>query len=754
MADYFSQRFDNLVLEPFEWDREGQRRPELDDFSPSCKDVLGMLYRADAAVPGGRGGKGPLLFRAVICALADRTPEAYESFAEMGRSWQDKCDEAEGATKDLKQVNELFTLMDSPALDQEQKAKLQKCFDPHCSARLCLDSCQRHYGPRARSQHVAVAAMVLMAQQSMAYAEESLSAEVAERRGRNATFLSSVKELEEGPRRQRDAPINGSARVMCAFTRYLESYRSKTGTKEAKRKAAAAQEPQHLGGGSPKRRRRERGGRGRSHLGERHAERARYRSRSRSHGHRRREKGCEKDRKPVVNRTKEEESLLSKMDLAEWGIETLCQSGHGGTTQVKEALQILSKLQGIYGARLDTLVDRHSGSSLRADVVALRTELKTLTSRMERLFDPRSRLQDVRARWEEVVAVAPDLAPPLPVANSKGVHLDVIDVTRHVLAGAARVLRATTKKAEEIEAAESRPQATPAEVRAYELFVGTTGLLAEMKKTGAMVWKTGGDPPGLRKPAEIAKRMAEGLDVRNDILLLLAAAARAQIGTQAAREQARETLDDEIRDAALAASASLGEDAAQEAADAACATYDDRVLVPAPIDLWREVLDLMSRVVPAPPPKARARSRSAESDSSYSTYSEEESSKDEKEEQPTKKAGGEQRQQPTAAKSKPQKKAAPASKQPEEEAPKQSVEGAPKDEKAPTQSEEAPKKPEEEAPKQSEEEAPKKPEKEAPKKPEKDQPVEVPTETEKQPAELPKEEEMDTDGSSSDSSEE
>jgi hypothetical protein len=311
MADYFSQRFDNLVLEPFEWDREGQRRPELDDFSPSCKDVLGMLYRADAAVPGGRGGKGPLLFRAVICALADRTPEAYESFAEMGRSWQDKCDEAEGATKDLKQVNELFTLMDSPALDQEQKAKLQKCFDPHCSARLCLDSCQRHYGPRARSQHVAVAAMVLMAQQSMAYAEESLSAEVAERRGRNATFLSSVKELEEGPRRERDAPINGSARVMCAFTRYLESYRSKTGTKEAKRKAAAAQEPQHLGGGSPKRRRRERGGRGRSHLGERHAERARYRSRSRSHGHRRREKGCEKDRKPVVNRTKEEESSAS-----------------------------------------------------------------------------------------------------------------------------------------------------------------------------------------------------------------------------------------------------------------------------------------------------------------------------------------------------------------------------------------------------------------------------------------------------------
>jgi hypothetical protein len=820
MADYFSQRFDNLVLEPFEWDRDGQRRPELDDFSPSCKDVLGMLYRADAAVPGGRGGKGPLLFRAVISALADRTPETYESFAEMGRNWQDKCDEAECTTKDLKQVNELFTLMDSPALDQEQKAKLHKCFDPHCSARLCLDSCRRHYGPRARPQHVAVAAMVLMAQQSMAYAEESLSAEVAERRGRNATFLSSVKELEEGPCRERDAPINGSARVMCAFTRYLESYRSKTGTKEAKRRAAAALEPQHLGGGTPKRRRR-RGGRGRSHLEERierqpslrRSERARRRSRSRSHGHRHRERRCDKHR-DQKDHTKEEESLLSKLDLAEWGIETLCQSGHGGTAQVKEALEILSKLQGIYGARLDTLVDRHSGSSLRADVVALRTELKTLTSRMERLFDPRSRLQDVRACWEEVVAVAPDLATPLPVAYSKGVHLDVIDVTRHVLAGAARVLRATTKKAEEIEAAESRPQATPAEVRAYELFVGSTGLLMEMKKTGAMVWKTGGDPPVLCKPAEIAKKMAQGLDVRNDILLLLAAAARAQMGTQAAREQARKTLDDEIRDAALAASAYIGEDAAQDAANAACATYDNRVLVPAPINLWREVLDLMSRLVAAPQANARACSSSTDSDSSYYTSSE--SSKDQKEEQlekkPTKKAApaskqpeeeeasnstnseeessneenkeqlaptkkaGDQRQKPTAAKSNPAKKAAPASKQSEEGAPKQleeqqeealkQLEEQP-EEVVPKQSEEgAPKQQEEEALKQLEEqpEAPKQPE-EAPKQSEeeafkeKGQPVDVPTEAEKQPAELPtdsnqtKAEETNSDGYSSDSSE-
>ena len=83
MSDFFTQRFETLVLDPFEWDREGQRLPVLEDFSPSCKDVLGMLYRADAAVPGGRGGLFVRPLGAVSLAMRASTEATCDRCARM-----------------------------------------------------------------------------------------------------------------------------------------------------------------------------------------------------------------------------------------------------------------------------------------------------------------------------------------------------------------------------------------------------------------------------------------------------------------------------------------------------------------------------------------------------------------------------------------------------------------------------------------------------------------------------------------------
>lgn len=649
MTDFFSQHFTELVIDPYNWSREGQRAPVVEDFAPSTKDVLGMLCRADASGRKGCGEKGPLLFTAVILALNARTPERYEEFAALGRRWEEKCNEPEADYKDMKQVMEIFALIDVGVPISEDKRQVQKCFYPHKSARICFECCRRYYGSAAASQHVALAALVLMSQESMKFAEESLNAEVARRRNRNATFLLSLKELDPLKRHEQDVPrISKSANVMSMFCRYVNTYikKKKNFDTDVRRQETYHQKSREDCGRSPKRQRTKMQLRAREDCIKSEKRRSRSRSVIKRH-HYVRPKSSPERRVPVprekqndhlakVDRVdelqccaaatvsrKEQNDYFAKVDQIESLIKALiCKLARENNPEIKEAIDILAKLQEIYRTRLDTLTEHQNDESLRTNVLALRQELKVLTTRVSSLFDPQDRLKDIRAQWTNVVNIFPDLVTALPAEDDT--QCDVIDVMRHVLSGTSRILSTTTT----VKKTEEHPIATAAETQAYEFFIGEQGMLRDMKHIGAIQFPAGaGEAPTIRNPAEIARRMSQGEDVRNDVILLLAHAARKQLGSTASRKQARETLDEQIRKAALAARDTLGlsMEAVDEAIKVAQTTYKDRVLAPEDLSVMKEAVALLKQITA---PQVITAPLEADSDDSYYDSSSENSDED------------------------------------------------------------------------------------------------------------------------------
>lgn len=681
MADYFTEKFASLFLKSqFIWK---VRSPEVRDFCPSVRDILGMLHRADSPTPNGKGGKGPLLFRSVAASLAFCSADAFEAFVKLGH---EPLTVVDGQTNDERQVKELFSLLDSQSHSHEVKMKLQKCFEPHITALNCFDSCERHYGAEAGFLHVALATFVLTAHQSMIYAEESLSEEMARRRKHKATFLECVEELD--PLTSAAPYLSGGSRVLCKYSRKIESYRLRGGeprTEAGKRRAGGVSGREEL---PPLKRQRqpqqqatdqrppphqleiesehksehrsehrsehksEHKSENKSEHSERHhhhqSER-RFRASLPRHSERRDERQDERQqderrlrrslhrsitttKKPVHHHNTESyadllasrESMLAKIDLLTTDCTAVCESA-GDHLEVKEALAVLRGLQRASGPCLDALGTR-GGSALRNDVAQLRKELSRVNRKVQEIFDPRSKLGEIKSLWKEVVELTPAARP---LSGGNGRTLEVLDVLRHVLVDTVSVLRDTARRSKALEEDEAKYSANKQEVKAYDLFVGPCGLVRELRGIGIVRKADNSMSESGQQTWDQTRICYEaGKDVSGDVAMLIAAAAVAQIGTKTTRAAARAAMISSFEEAAKVAMQTLGEEAAEEAFQAAQVAMDERTTVSDDMSVWKDVISELKRFVkPSTVVSEPAEEAKDDDDDSY-TYSENESDDD------------------------------------------------------------------------------------------------------------------------------
>lgn len=312
---------------------------------------------------------------------------------------------------------------------------------------------------------------------------------------------------------------------------------------------------------------------------------------------RRREAADVGDEEPPKKTTrKEEKALLDRLDAAEWAVKALCEQ-RSGQDAVAEALDLLRRVQDVFVVKLDGIAARAPDASLKADVSSLRKEMHQLHDNIHKLFDPRGRLSTVKREWAEISALVPAHAPPLPSGSAD----DVWDVTRHILGALPRVLQwAKSVGAKQDDdwplptgGADDLGSGCSEEKRAFEFFAKEGGFLAELARTKALHFEPGSSSPVVKKPAEILARMREGQDVRDDLVVLVAVAARAQLGTSALRDKAKRELDEHVR-AAVEAGLQHGADTADSIVSAVRESYRNRTLVPADYErLWANIAELL-----------------------------------------------------------------------------------------------------------------------------------------------------------------
>lgn len=305
---------------------------------------------------------------------------------------------------------------------------------------------------------------------------------------------------------------------------------------------------------------------------------------------------------PKKTTRKEEKALLDRLDAAEWAVKALCEQ-RSGQDAVAEALDLLRRVQDVFVVKLDGLAARAPDAALKADVSSLRKEMHQLHDKIHKLFDPRGRLSTVKREWAEISALVPAYAPPLPSGSAD----DVWDVTRHILGALPRVLQ-WSKSTEEARAgakqdddwqplptagADGLGSGCSEEKRAFEFFAKEGGFLAELARTKALHLEPGSSSPVVKKPAEILARMRQGHDVRDDLIVLVAVAARAQLGTSALRDKAKRELDEHVR-AAVEAGLQHGADTADSIVSVVRESYRNRTLVPTDYErLWGDIAELL-----------------------------------------------------------------------------------------------------------------------------------------------------------------
>lgn len=501
-VEIFNKNFDALVLEPYAWNTH---QPDVDDFSLSAKDILGALMAVKfTQAPGAK-----TLLNGIFTSLAGRPKEDYAAFARLGRD----------ATQDLKQVEVLIEALDDENHGKDLRRKLFRCFDPSPSAADAVEKCAEFYQTK-KKQEVYVAVFVLMAQNSMKFAEESLSLRSSSgdssKFKRNATFRCCVGCLAQGP------IIRGTAKLLARYIKYVEGYREKAmekGTKSKRRTGGGdVDEGEEAAGGDVKR--------------------------------------------PRVSLTasslaaesfRELESLRTKLELNRKTVTHLCENVHGASGQLQLLLESVTEVCRVATTKLDSALDSRA-SSCKNELVALRATLVDTSEALRKLFDPRDRLSGLRRDWEDLHQLHPGIVIPAP--PHEGAPTDVVNFLRVALPGVLAVTKDLMRKSEIADQREIRldeaerevERSTEAEKRAYSfLRSGDNCLFAELCRFSPIMRKNHSDVFP-RSWETIEEDFKDGKDVTADVLFLIASAARAQLAGATERHEAKERFLDRLHD--------------------------------------------------------------------------------------------------------------------------------------------------------------------------------------------------------------
>jgi hypothetical protein len=563
-VDEFQSNFERLVVSPYEWDKKS---PSLEDFGSSVKDLLGaLMYANPSQVLGAR-----TILSAIFISLSRRSNDDYKAFARL-------VHEPQG---DELQVEALFGMLDDCSHTRDMRRKLLSCFSPNPSAVECLRICSEHYQNSKNKHQLHVATFILMAQHSMKYAEESLSKKTEEASGgrRNATFLRCVSCLDRGP------VIRGTSMLLEKYVTYVASYREKAVDK-------GGQNKRHQGGGDemtmsderpPKMTRVDRVERNKRHQhqggvcgggdemvmsDERSPKRTRVDRGEQNKCHHEQGGGgggddvMSEERRPkrkrnitltsskrasgsvaVIDERGEEDSLFLQMSTNYKSVECVLENIHGTDKSSQYLLDNLTELVKI-STSFDDRVLNANGSGRAAEMVDLRSRIVDVSEAMTKLYDPKDSLRSLRRDWADLRNLHPGIVVKCP--PREGSPADVANFLRVALPGVLAVTRHLLKRTKAAEDREARlddderevERSTDAERKAYRfLRSGNDCLFSELYKFSPV--RRSGHHPVLESWRKVAANFSNGKDVTDDVLFLIASAAKNQLAGKTEREEAR-----------------------------------------------------------------------------------------------------------------------------------------------------------------------------------------------------------------------